>query len=652
MRRLSSQGSSRPLSVSTASRTVEADDESASTSAPSNNQTDRTTTQNHNRPHSNTRSFMRRRWAAADTEKTHTQTPTEALASPQTKKQPAASVDAEALPGRPRSVSTPAERIRSSSTDSSKSPKGPRLHPDMRAMYSVGEVLGSGAFGTVWAGTHRETREKVAIKIVDRQRQLVEDFRLEPAEAEILKKLSHPNIVMLLDYVASDSSLYLVMELVTGGHLQSRLAAIGHYTDADAWPLFAQVVSAVHHLHEHGITHRDIKPENLLFDGEHEGATLKLTDFGLSTMKEGRLTTRCGTPSYCAPELLGGEGYGKAVDMWSLGVLAYVMLTGKLPFAGRDRDELFKTIRRGRFYFPTGFSVPALAQDLIHRLLRLEPMKRYSTRETLQHPWVTGGQAAADSEGLEELSLGLSEESSEISMPPVCVQSSLDTVHEMMRRFNAERRLRCAINAIRACVRLQMAIGMKLPSMTVDLARLSISEAVDFGLPARPCPIDDMLGEFILNEDEWSASPTSESRNVAPTPMGSRQTSPVLRGVNISRSPEKRLSPSTSVPTSRGSRTETARGISRSPKNPSPPVSRGGFSRRSSVGSVSANQGERRSSIASGTVGERRSSVTSGTVGERRSSVASASTRRSSLAVDVAAAGALRQREEPSPDGG
>lgn len=110
----------------------------------------------------------------------------------------------------------------------------------------------------------------------------------------------------------------------------------------------------MHHLHEQSITHRDIKPENILFCHPAANAPVKLTDFGLSTRKAGRLTAKCGTPSYCAPELISGAGYGREVDLWALGVLAYVLVVGVLPFTGEDRHGLFKAIQAGQFSYPSG----------------------------------------------------------------------------------------------------------------------------------------------------------------------------------------------------------------------------------------------------------------------------------------------------------
>lgn len=329
-------------------------------------------------------------------------------------------------------------------------PRPPRVPVGVHAAYALSTMLGAGAFGTVWMATARESGEGCAIKIVERKRQLHEDFALEPAEAEILKQVHHPNIVKLIDLISSETCVYLVMELVLGGHLQARLKADGAYDEPRARVLIRQVVAAAQHLHARHVIHRDIKPENILFtERSDESLEVKLTDFGLSTMKEGRLTTRCGTPSYCAPELISGEGYGKAVDMWSLGVLTYVVLTGQLPFIGRDRADLFGRIQKGQYSYPPPATPGAeptseLARDLISRLLKLEPMERYSTRETLQHPWLANDEGALDADG---------------EGAPVEVDTdALLTVHEMMRGFIAGRRLRKAFHVVVACLRLTHAL--------------------------------------------------------------------------------------------------------------------------------------------------------------------------------------------------
>jgi len=372
--------------------------------------------------------------------------------------------------------------------------------------YALDKPLGSGAFGTVWKATHKESGEPVAIKVIERQKQVVEDFRLELNEAEILKALDHPNIVLLreLSTDPSGTASYLIMEVVEGGNLQDRLDEQGAFNDADAAEIFRQVASAIGYLHERNITHRDIKPENILFV-DKESLRVKLTDFGMSTMKDGRLTTRCGTPSYVAPELLGGDGYGKAVDMWSLGVLAYALVYGALPFVAPSRDELFAKIRKGAYELPSDDSVSDKAKDLIVRLLRSNPMQRYTTRETLQHPWVTGGEDLETS------------------------YNSLDTVHEMMRRFNAERRWRRFTLVVGTVVTLQRLAAKRKgvpwpPPMPEPAARTGALAVPTSGREREVSPKP--------GRDSESATPTSSLSVPAPSP-GTKSADPSPKGARV-----------------------------------------------------------------------------------------------------------------------
>ncbi|KAJ1625407.1 kinase-like domain-containing protein [Pavlovales sp. CCMP2436] len=390
--------------------------------------------------------------------------------------------------------------------------------PHLAESYELIAPVGSGAFGTVWHAVHIESGEQVAIKVIERKKQLVEDFRLELNEAEILKSIAHPNIVRLKELASepSGSDAFLIMELVDGGHLQAQLDEHGAYSDAEAVAIFRQVVSAIGYLHERNITHRDIKPENILFAREKEGAgerVVKLTDFGMSTMKDGKLTTRCGTPSYCAPELLLGDGYGKAVDMWSLGVLAYILVYGSLPFIGESRDELFENIIKGGYDLPSKGDVSDKAKDLIMRLLKANPMQRYTTRETLQHPWLTG------SDDLESS------------------YTSLVTVHEMMRSFNAERRVTLAVGAI---VSLQRAVAVRLgrewppppPLLPLSPAPVELPSEPALFFEKRNSPRIMRQGSAQSHED----SPTTNNRLILPsvsgiTGSGSRSAEPSPKGL-------------------------------------------------------------------------------------------------------------------------
>lgn len=189
--------------------------------------------------------------------------------------------------------------------------------------------------------------------------------------------------------------LHLATELCTGGELFDRIIARGHYSEADAAVLVRKICDAVKHCHDRDICHRDLKPENFLFETTAEDAELKVIDFGLSRMDDGLsagvMTTRVGTPYYIAPEVL-GRHYDKSCDLWSIGVITYILLCGYPPFYGDTDPEIFASVRAGRYDFdsPEWTSVSNEAKDLISKLLLVEPSKRLTAQEALRHPWLSG----------------------------------------------------------------------------------------------------------------------------------------------------------------------------------------------------------------------------------------------------------------------
>ena len=206
-------------------------------------------------------------------------------------------------------------------------------------VYEVLEVLGHGHFATVSRGVHKETGEAVAIKAIEKGRADVSAIRREVA---ILQKVgSHPNIVALRDVFETEDYWYLVMELVTGGELFERLVKKGPYSEKEASRLMSQMAEAIAWLHSQGVCHRDLKPENLLLSqpqGDEE-ITVKICDFGLSVaLGDGTLNEQQGTWAYWAPEMWTGQ-YGKQVDMWSLGVILYILLSGRHPFDSPGRSD-------------------------------------------------------------------------------------------------------------------------------------------------------------------------------------------------------------------------------------------------------------------------------------------------------------------------
>jgi serine/threonine protein kinase len=241
-----------------------------------------------------------------------------------------------------------------------------------------------------------------AIKILDKSdikaNELTVNVRREIA---IMKALNHKNIVNLREVLSSKSKLYIVMDLVRGGELFEMIERRGELDEKLARKYFQQLVDGIDYCHRRGVCHRDLKPENLLVD---EKGTLKITDFGVSSMKGGvsgseLLYTACGTPYYCAPEIINGaeEGYsGVKIDAWSCGIILYLLLTGTLPFQNEDMTQLYEQINRCKVDYPNW--MPHDAQDLISRLLCKDPNTRYSLEDVKRHSWFLVDYESSDAE--------------------------------------------------------------------------------------------------------------------------------------------------------------------------------------------------------------------------------------------------------------
>jgi serine/threonine protein kinase len=262
--------------------------------------------------------------------------------------------------------------------------------------YTLEKQLGRGAFSTVRLGINKKTKKKYAIKIINKPELDVDQQKNIQVEIDILKKVKHPHVISLEDIFETPSTLYVVMELVTGGELFDMIVDQGHYEEKDATEMVRRIVSAVEYLHSENIVHRDLKPENLLLKSMEDKLSVKIADFGLSKIvgAEVIMKTACGTPSYVAPEVLEAHptGYGPAVDMWSIGVITYILLCGFPPFYGDTLPIIFEKIIAAQYDFPAEYweEVSPAAKEFIKSLLVKEPEKRLTAKQALAHPWLAG----------------------------------------------------------------------------------------------------------------------------------------------------------------------------------------------------------------------------------------------------------------------
>ena len=249
--------------------------------------------------------------------------------------------------------------------------------------------IGAGTYGSVRRGVHRVTGAVRAIKIIPKDKlKYLPRFH---QEIQIMKEMEHPNIVRLFETFEDAGFIYLVMELCVGGELFDRIISKRVFPEAEAVCTLKQILGAICYMHSKGVCHRDLKPENFLL-ATREGLEIKLIDFGLSARfvaGETVLHTKSGTPYYVAPEILSGS-YTEKCDMWSVGVLAYVLLCGYPPFNAASDREILQKVKKGWFSFPDQdwAGVSALGKDFVSRLLAFDPKNRLSASAALNHDWI------------------------------------------------------------------------------------------------------------------------------------------------------------------------------------------------------------------------------------------------------------------------
>ena len=260
--------------------------------------------------------------------------------------------------------------------------------PSSVCEFIIGQKLGEGQFGTVRLGINRQTKEKVAIKILEKIKMTnFDDKKRLEKEINILKKIHHPNIVKLFCVIETERQIFIIMEYIKGNELFQYILMKKKLEEEEACYYFLQIINCIDYLNKLKISHRDLKAENIII--EQNTKEIRLIDFGLSNIYENNqlLSTACGSPVYAAPEMLEGKLYkGSTVDLWSAGIVLYYMLCGNFPFEDISNDKLYKKILKGKFDIPKFLSKNV--KDLINRILVVNPQKRINIKDIKKHPWV------------------------------------------------------------------------------------------------------------------------------------------------------------------------------------------------------------------------------------------------------------------------
>jgi len=283
---------------------------------------------------------------------------------------------------------------------------GPEGNPIFKK-YELHEKLGSGTFATVRRVVQKSDQSiQKALKITSLRNLKDEEVEALKNEVVILGKCSHANVVKLHESFITADKIYMVQDLLSGGELFDRIIEQTFFSEKEAAKVVSQIASALEYLHERDIVHRDLKPENLLLTDKSENYSVKIIDFGLAKQSKDLMSMPCGTPGYVAPEILKRRKYHKEVDIWSLGVITYILLCGFPPFHddGNNLKNLYKQIRAGKYSFPKKYwaNISKEAILLIKKMLQVKPRNRISASKLLNDKWIksTAPQITGNIDGL------------------------------------------------------------------------------------------------------------------------------------------------------------------------------------------------------------------------------------------------------------
>jgi len=294
-------------------------------------------------------------------------------------------------------------------------------------LYKIGKALGEGAFSVVKEGSHRTSGESFAVKIITKSKLSKEDETALKDEIDVLSDLKYKHIIRLYDVFEESQFYYLVTEKMSGGELFDRIVQKSYYNEHEARDVCQILFKAMKYCHDRKVAHRDLKPENLLLTSESDDSDIKIADFGFAkrVKSPNSLTTQCGTPGYVAPEILEGKPYDTQADMWSLGVIVYILLGGYPPFIEQNQRELFRKIRKGQYQFHEEYwgQVSDDAKKLIRSLLTVDPSWRYDAKAAMANPWMGADEA-------------------------LLVEQDLGVNLEEFKRFNAKRKFKAAVRTV------------------------------------------------------------------------------------------------------------------------------------------------------------------------------------------------------------
>ncbi|XP_034377474.1 serine/threonine-protein kinase 33 [Arvicanthis niloticus] len=274
---------------------------------------------------------------------------------------------------------------------------------DIEGFYTFGKILGQGSFGMVIEAIDKETGAKWAIKKVNKEKAGSSAVKLLEREVNILKTVKHQHIIHLEQVFETPQKMYLVMELCEDGELKEVLDQKGHFSENETRLIIQSLASAIAYLHNKDIVHRDLKLENIMVkssfidDNNEMNLNIKVTDFGLAVQKHGSrsesmMQTTCGTPIYMAPEVINAHDYSQQCDIWSIGVIMYILLCGEPPFMANSEEKLFELIKKGELQFedPVWDSVSDSAKNALKQLMKVDPAHRITAKELLDNQWLTG----------------------------------------------------------------------------------------------------------------------------------------------------------------------------------------------------------------------------------------------------------------------